>query len=384
MSSTLSFREGLRGAAKPAYIARLHEEGPLYKDSAGFWVVSGFEDVRDVLLDYRRFSSTVMGAGAMGGAGLPLIGDDPPRHSTLRSLVSKAFTPAAIEALRPWVDSLARDLAAKIEPGAETDVVAAFTTPLPVTVIARMMGIPENDHERFKRWSNALTGMMDNPFDPSRAASMQDLFGFFATTLAERRSNPGGTDLISALTRADEAGVLLSDSEIVGFCVLLLVAGNETTTNLLGNLISNLCKHPDAWARLKTSPALRDAAIEESLRIDSPAQMLMRVATEDAEVGGQTIAKDEMVMVFLAAANRDPAKWDDPANFDVARERERHVAFGHGVHTCIGAPLARLEAQCAMAALLERFDGVAYGQERGRRLPGGMLHGFRSLPVVFC
>ena len=178
--------------------------------------------------------------------------------------------------------------------------------------------------------------------------------------------------------------MLLSDSEIVGFCVLLLVAGNETTTNLLGNLISNLCKHPDAWARLKTSPALRDAAIEESLRIDSPAQMLMRVATEDAEVGGQTIAKGEMVMVFLAAANRDPAKWDDPANFDVARERERHVAFGHGVHTCIGAPLARLEAQCAMAALLERFDGVAYGQERGRRLPGGMLHGFRSLPVVFC
>ena len=170
---------------------------------------------------------------------------------------------------------------------------------------------------------------------------------------------------------------------MVGFCILLMIAGNETTTNLLGNLLNRIAARPEDWAALRADPGRIETAIEESLRVDSPAQMLIRRATEDVTLGGDTIGAGELVMVYLASANRDPAKWADPANFELARERDRHVAFGHGVHTCIGAPLARMEAKAAMEALVARFETVAPGAAPGRRLPGGMLFGFRSLPVVF-
>ncbi|HWF78520.1 MAG TPA: cytochrome P450, partial [Caulobacteraceae bacterium] len=159
--------------------------------------------------------------------------------------------------------------------------------------------------------------------------------------------------------------------------------GNETTTNLLGNLLNRLAGAPQEWAALRADPARVDGAIEESLRVDSPAQMVMRRATEDVAVGGATIAAGDLVMVYLASANRDPGRWPDPADFALAREAGRHVAFGHGVHTCIGAPLARIEAKAAMQALLARFGTIERGSAAGRRLPGGMLFGFQSLPVVF-
>jgi cytochrome P450 len=376
MSETLNFREGIRGKNRDAFISALHEEAPLYRDKAGFWVASRFEDVRAVLLDHGRFSS-----GAMGGM-LPLISDDPPRHSQLRGLLSKAFTPAMIEAMRPWVQSLAHDLVAEIEPGQEVEVVAALTTPLPVTVIARMMDIPMSDSDRFKEWSNALVGLQDNPMEGDRMAKVAELGAYFAGIIAGRRKALGD-DLISALIRADEQGVALSDQEIVGFCILLLVAGNETTTNLLGSLLYRLAESSGSWERLRADPKAIEAAIEEALRIDAPAQFVMRQATQDVEIGDARIAKGSMVMVYLAAANRDPAKWTDAASFDVARERERHVAFGHGVHTCIGAPLSRLEAQCAMNALVAKFSGLALGEEKPQRLRSGILNGFATLPLVF-
>ncbi len=377
--SSLRFQEGVRNRNRDAFIPRLHQEAPLYKDEAGFWVVSRYADAREVLLDHARFSSRAMGADEFR---LPLLTDDPPRHASLRGLVSKAFTPGRIEAMRPEIEALAAELVARIEPGSEVDIVAALTSPLPVTVIARMLGIPEADRERFKRWSDAITGLMGGPLSPERAHSMRELREFFLGELARRKQAPG-SDLMSALARADDAGVQLSDDEIVGFAILLLVAGNETTTNLLGSLLHRLANEPESFAQLKQQPALLAPAIEEALRLHSPAQMIMRRARQDTEVSGRAIAEGDMLIVYLAAANRDPARWQQPELYDPARQRDPHIAFGFGVHTCIGAPLARLEARAAMSAVLARFEGVGLGQERARRLPSGVLAGFRSLPLVF-
>ena len=378
--STPSFREGVRNLNREAFIERLHAEAPLYRDADGFWVVSRFEDVREVLLDHAHFSSNAMGGGA--GFSLPLLTDDPPRHSSLRGLLAKAFTPARIAQLRPEIEALAAQLVAALPSGSEVDAVAALTMPLPVTVIARMMGIPESDGERFKRWSNAITGVGGGPLSPERAQAVAELREFFLQVLADRRARPGG-DLVSALARAEEASVQLSDEEIVGFSILLLIAGNETTTNLLGSLLNRLAEAPELWTALRGDRELMLRAIEEALRMDSPAQIIMRRARAGATLAGQAIAEGEMLLVYLGAANRDPARWDPPARFELEQERERHMAFGFGVHTCIGAPLARLEAEVAMAALLARFEHVAHGETRARRLPSGTLFGFRSLPLVF-
>jgi cytochrome P450 len=380
----LSLREGIQKAGRDDFIAHLHQELPLYRDTSGFWVASKFEDVRAILLDHERFSSSAMGGGAGGpmGVSFPLLTDDPPRHSALRGLLAKAFTPAAMEAMRPAIERLAADLAAAIPAGEEVDVVEKMTTPLPVAVIAGMMGVPNERAMDFKRWSNAIMGIQENPFEGERIRMLMELRGYFTQLAAERRAAPGD-DLVSALTRVGDASETLSDDQVVGFCVLLMIAGNETTTNLLGNLLNRLAVAPEDWAALREDPGLIEGAIEESLRLDSPAQMVIRRATRDVAVGGRTIKAGEAVMAYLASANRDPARWADPANFELARERERHVAFGHGVHTCIGAPLARMEAKAAMGALVARFSAIERGAERGHRLPGGLLYGFRSLPVVF-
>jgi cytochrome P450 len=380
----LSLREGIQKAGRDDFIAHLHQELPLYRDTSGFWVASKFEDVRAILLDHERFSSSAMGGGAGGpmGVSFPLLTDDPPRHSALRGLLAKAFTPAAMEAMRPAIERLAADLAAAIPAGEEVDVVEKMTTPLPVAVIAGMMGVPNERAMDFKRWSNAIMGIQENPFEGERIRMLMELRGYFTQLAAERRAAPGD-DLVSALTRVGDASETLSDDQVVGFCVLLMIAGNETTTNLLGNLLNRLAVAPEDWAVLREDPGLIEGAIEESLRLDSPAQMVIRRATRDVAVGGRTIKAGEAVMAYLASANRDPTRWADPANFELARERERHVAFGHGVHTCIGAPLARMEAKAAMGALVARFSAIERGAERGHRLPGGLLYGFRSLPVVF-
>jgi cytochrome P450 len=376
----LTFREGVRNQNREAFIDRLHAEAPLYRDESGFWVVSRFEDVREVLLDHARFSSRAMGGEGM--VRLPLLTDDPPRHSSLRGLLSKAFTPARIAQMRPEVELLAAELVAAIEPGREVDVVEALAVPLPVTVIARMMGIPESERERWKRWSNAITGLQGGPLSQERASAVAELREFFLGVLAERRAAPGG-DLVSALARAEEASVQLSDDDVVGFSLLLLVAGNETTTNLLGSLLLRLATEPERWAALRAEPALVPRAIEEALRLDSPAQLLMRRATQRTTLAGQEIGAGDMLLVYLGAANRDPSRFPDPRAFELEAERERHIAFGFGVHTCIGAPLARLEAEAAMKALLARFSTLRLGEGRVRRLPSGMLFGLRSLPLVF-
>ncbi len=377
----IDLRSGIMQSGKDTFIAQLHADAPLRKDAAGFWVANRFDDVRAILLDHGRFSSSAMG-GDRAGIGFPLLSDDPPRHSVLRGLLAKAFTPAAIDAMRPAIERLANDLAAEIPKGHEIDIVERMTTPLPVAVIAGMMGVPNERAADFKRWSNAVIGIQDNPFDADRLELLLELRAYFAEVAVERRRAPG-TDLISALTAVRDSTETLSDDQVVGFCALLMIAGNETTTNLLGNLLDRLAETPQQWSDLRRDPSLLDGAIEEALRIDSPAQMVFRRATTDVVVSGEAIKAGEGVIVYLASANRDPAKWSDPANFELARERQRHVAFGHGVHTCIGAPLARMEAKAAMGALVSRFESIARGAQRGQRLPGRLLYGFRTLPIIF-
>jgi cytochrome P450 len=382
----INLRELMQGLGKDAYFGALHRDAPLSRDVGGFWVASRFEDVRAILLDHRRFSSSAMMGDNRGPGGsslpFPLITDDPPRHTALRGLLAKAFTPAAMQTMRPAIEQMANDLADAIPRGENVDIVAALTTPLPVAVIAGMMGVPDDRRADFKRWSNAVLGIQSGPIDSDRIRLLMELRTYFTQLVEARRADPGD-DLVSALTKAREAGDTLSDDQVVGFCVLLMIAGNETTTNLLGNLLDRLADAPQAWAALRADPALIETAIEESLRIDSPAQYVIRRATEAVTLGATTIPAGELVLAYLASANRDPERWSEPADFAVARERERHVAFGHGVHTCIGAPLARMEAKAAMQALLARFDSMARGPEPGRRLPGGILFGFQSLPVVF-
>ncbi|HEX3920259.1 MAG TPA: cytochrome P450 [Caulobacteraceae bacterium] len=374
----INLNDGLARLGKDAFLARLHGEAPLFRQSNGNWVASRFDDVRAILLDHARFSS----AGMEGQLRMPLLNDDPPRHALLRGLLAKAFTPAAMEGMRPAITQLAHGLVADIPTGVEVDIVGALTTPLPVTVIAGMMGVTADRHGDFKRWSNVIVQLTYEQLDAGHTASLLELQGYFAGLAAERRLAPG-EDLVSALTKAREHSDALNDEQVVGFCMLLMLAGNETTTNLLGNLLNRLADAPEAWAALRADPARIDGAIEESLRIDSPAQLLLRKATQDATVCGRTIRAGENVVVYLAASNRDPARWQGAEAFEAGREIGRHLAFGHGVHSCIGAPLARIEARAAMEALVARFSTVRRGAAPGERVPGELFFGFRDLSLIF-
>ena len=376
----INLNDGLFGLGRDAFLARLHSAAPIFRQANGNWVASSFEDVRAILLDTRRFSSE--GMGAQAGFVFPLLSDDPPRHTLLRGLLAKAFTPAAIEAMRPAVVQLAHDLVTAIPADEETDIVAALTAPLPVAVISGMIGVPAERYDDFRRWSAALIRTTYEMLDEATIAELMALRSYFEGVATERRAAPGD-DLVSALIRAREQHDMLTDEQVVNFCILLMVAGNETTTHLLSNLLDRLADSPDVWAALRAEPGRIEAAVEESLRLDSPAQLLLRRATEDVTIRDRTIRAGENVVIYFAACNRDRTRWKDAADFEIGREISRHLAFGHGVHTCIGAPLARMEAKAAMEALVARFATLRRGARPGTRLPGELFFGFRELPLVF-
>ncbi len=374
------FREAALDGEREAFMARLRGGGRPFRDAEGDWVVTRFDEARAILLDPARFSSR-----NTDDDGFPLLGDDPPRHTALRGLLQKAFTRGRIEAMRPEIETIAHDLTAAITPGEETDIVSALSSPLPVIVIARMLGVPEADRETFRQWSNRFAGAADGEVGPGedQMLALMEMSAYLGMELAKRRAQPGG-DLISALARAEEAGVTLSDREVVSLSVLLLVAGNETTTNLISNTMNRLAAHPEEWRALRENPALIDAAVEEVLRADSPVQFTVRRALVDVEVGGVAIKAGEMVFVYLAAANRDPAIWPEAQTLDIRRERAANLAFGFGVHLCIGAPLARLEARAGLSALLQRFETVRLADAPRPRTPRPLLRGFQRLPLILA
>ncbi len=352
---------------------------PVWRDrDSGRWIISRHEDVLDILKDHQRFSSAAMGAALP----LPTLTDDPPRHTQMRSIVNKAFTTAMLKSIEPDIATIANDLVGALPADEHIDIVERLTTPLPVTVISRMMGIPESRKADFKRWSDALTGTLAGASPAARQAELMEMAQFFRELIPERKKNPS-SDLFSAVANAEVDGVGLSEWEIIGFNILLLIAGNETTTNLLGNLLNVLADRPELWEQLRREPDLVDTAIEETLRFDSPVQFLMREAKEDVDLHGERIAARESVIVVMGSANRDAAVFDAPDEYRLDRTRGRHLSFGYGIHFCIGAPLARIEARLAMRALLSRSQHVARGNGRTQRVGSHLLRGFEALSLQF-
>jgi cytochrome P450 len=369
----------------PTY-RRLREQAPVYREPRfGTWVLTRFADVYGALRDHTTFSSAGGIAPGMRGQGgfVTMITTDPPRHTRLRALVNKAFTPRVVAELVPMMRRVVDELLADVD-GGPVDMVETLTYPLPVIVIAQLLGIPPEERARFKRWSDAVVGVTDAGLREENQQAVVEMFQYFAAQIAARRAaETPGHDLITAVVRAEIDGEALSDGELLSFCLLLLVAGNETTTNLIGNLLNVLADRPDLWRALRADRTLVEPAVEEALRYDSPVQALWRTATRDVELHGTTIAKDERVMVVYAAANRDPEAFPDPDTFRLDRQLNRHVAFGHGIHYCLGAPLARAEAAVALGALLDRYTALERPAAPAERLPTSILRGFRRLPLQF-
>lgn len=340
------------------------------------WIISRYSDVRRVLKDSQTFSSQIMGEAE---ARLPLLSDDPPRHTQLRAIVNKAFTSRTLKLLESGLDTLVSELLEMLPDNGPVDISGQFTSPLPVTVIAQMMAIPPSRNEDFKRWSDALTGTSEASNMTERMPDILEMSAYFQSLIPKRRQNPG-EDLISKVVHAEVDGKMLSDADIAGFCMLLLIAGNETTTNLLSNLLNYLAEEPRLWARLREQPDKIDDAIEEILRFDGPVHWVNRMATQSVEVAGQTIKEGEAVYAFMGSANRDPRHYDNPDEFRLDRGRTDHQTFGHGIHFCIGAPLARLEARRALHGLLERYRTIRHTPNaNNERTHSTMLRGFHRL-----
>ena len=363
------------------------------------WVLTRYNDNLAVLRDHAAFSSERtrarnalvqqlesyrLSSGPLGTTPT-MLSIDPPAHTRMRHLVNKAFTPRVIERIRPHIAEIADQLLDVLPEPGELDVVRDLAIPLPMIVIAEVLGVPLSDRERFKAWSSVIASSLGGPFQPpdvlerARVAS-NEIADYFRVQIAHRRKAPRD-DLLSALCAAEEQGDLLSEDELIATCILLLVAGNETTTNLIGNGMLALLDHPDERRRLQADPSLIETAVDEMLRYEGSVQMTSRIVDHDLEFRGHRFEEGQVVLVMLAAANRDPGQFPDPDRFDVARRPNRHLAFGQGIHYCLGAPLAVAEAQVAFETLLRRlpepepaFDTPDWGMSF-------ILRGLKSLPV---
>jgi cytochrome P450 len=376
---------------------RLRAEDPVHHSSLGFWVLTRYPDVMAMLRDPRLTKEPIAAfvAARFGmavpppGLGLSMLDRDPPDHTRLRGLVSKAFTPRALESLRPHIQQIVDDLLAHAVGKGEMDLVEEFAYPLPVRVICEMLGVPVKDHERFKAWgldiARGLDAIMlppDSEVGQRSISGRRALADYFRGLIAERRAAPRD-DMLSALIAAEEAGDKLNEEELLATCILLLVAGHETTVNLIGNGTLALLRHPDQLRKLRENPGLIGTAVEELLRFDGPVQRTARIPSEDITIGGQTIGKGEMVMPFLGAADRDPTQFPDPDRLDITRADNRHIAFGMGIHFCLGAPLARMEGQIAINTLLARLPKLALATDRPQFRQSLTLRGLQALPVSF-
>jgi cytochrome P450 len=314
---------------------------------------------------------------------------DPPDHTRLRGLVSRAFTPRVVEGLRPRIQQIVDGLLDRVQGAGRMEVISDLAYPLPVTVISEMLGVPEEDRERIKRWSADIARSLDAiglPTDPEivdRGRTGRRAIGdYFRSLIPDRKKRPRG-DLLSLLIEAEEQGDKLSEGELLATCVLLYIAGHETTVNLIGNGLLALLRHPKELERLRDKPALVQSAVEELLRYDGPVQRTARITNADVELGEHKIPKGSMVVPVIGAANRDPAHFPDPDRLDVSRPDNRHIAFGFGIHFCLGAPLARLEGQITLGTLLHRLPQLALSTERPEWRESQVLRGLKALPVSF-
>ena len=380
---------------------QLRQAAPVHwEESIGRWILTRHADVMTFLRDPR------LGRDLLGGGETYLSPDqravlepvlvmldhqmlfsNPPRHTRLRNLVNLAFTPKAVAAMRGEIQRLVDGFLDAVQDSGRMEVIRDLAYPLPTAVIGGMLGVPREDHDRLKRWSDDLAtfiGNNDTTPDENRRIlqSVEEMIEYFRAAARSRRERPG-PDLLSGLVAAEDEGARLTEDELLANAILLLAAGHETTTNLIGNGILALLRHPDQFRLLREEPARIENAVEEVLRYDSPVQLTQRLAMDDLEIGGQAIERGQRVVFVLGAANRDPEQFTDPDRFDITRREIRHVAFGHGPHFCLGAPLARLEGQIALGTMLRRMLELRLTDEPPRQRENFGLRGLEVLPVAF-
>lgn len=390
MAATVSALEIFARSARPdpyPIYERLREQAPVhFEESIGIWFLTRYEDAGTLLKDGRFSADRTQAAQYQELArDLPrsLLGLDPPDHTRLRGLVLKAFTPRVVERLKPRIQELVDGLLDEAARRGGLELVEDFAYPLPVTVIAEMMGVPLEDRDRFQQWSRVLAASLD-PIQPAERLRQTEparvaLTDFFRDIIERRRREPR-EDLVSALVAAEEQGDVLTEQELLVMCNLLLIAGHETTVNLIANGTLALLRNPEQLERWRAGEVADETAVEELLRFDGPVQLTGRVPVEDIEVGGRSVSRFQPVIALLGAANRDPAAFAEPGRLDLGRQPNQHFAFGRGIHFCLGAPLARLEGQIALGSLVRRFPGVRLaGEPRWRDQV--VLRGLESLPV---
>lgn len=358
---------------------------PMWLEPLNGWMTFKYDECVAILKDHHNWSS----GGPRPPEGAPdpvqpgMLGSDPPRHTRLRALVSQAFTPRMVEQLEPRLRQIACELLDPVMERGECDLVETLAYPLPVIAIAEILGVEPEKRERFKVWSDLVVQQLGISGQPLPDEIVQEMEEYFGRLCEERRANPRN-DLVSGLVQAEMDGEKLNFEELMQMLILLLVAGNETTTNLIGNAMLTFMEHPGELAKVQAEPSLLPNALEEVLRYNSPVQATVRTATRDFEFAGRPIKQDQQMAVWLGAANRDPEQFPDPLRFDVTRSPNRHLAFGMGIHFCLGSPLARLEARVAWEELLKRATNFRRTSEGPLpRVPVFIMRGVRQLPIAF-
>ncbi len=371
---------------------RLREQDPVHRSSIGMWYLTRYADVELVLRDDRFDRSGLRAALKAGFGGGPevevfedfLFAMDPPRHTRLRRLVGQAFVPRRVNLLRTQVDQTASALLASLVPRGRIDFVTDFADHLPLAVICDILGIPVADRAPFAEWTTKLVLAGDATAPEEARAEGRRALGpfleYFTGLIAQRRRAPGDA-LLDALIEAHDEGDELSDGELTATCVNLVGAGYETTASLIANAMHTFLTHPDQWALLGGDLGLLEGAVEEVARYDPSGQIVARSALEDVDVGGVRIPAGSMVSAVVGAANRDPARFADPDRFDIARQDNRHLTFGKGIHFCIGAQLARIETQAALAAVARLAPGISLADPGPAWRASATVRGLRSLPV---